>query len=299
MKSVEKLQLNSWDGIVRIWRNRHDNNFIREFYIDTQPDEEQGLPLRVDFIHEEHCYENYYRRRENSEVFSIEMVLEGSMLFEQEGRSFRVMPGEVFLVQLDRQSEFTTGPEKHCHRLACSLKGNILNPILQSTGLSEQDVIQLQDAPDIESLLRRIFQEFKEKKPRFRRSASRLAYELLLKLADSIQHKNTSRIVSRSIELMEHHLSQTLSLKKLAALVGTSPTSLHREFQQQLQTSPINHFIHLKMETAKSLLLHTNLQIQEIAERVGYDNPLYFSAEFKKRVGISPRHFRAKPTNNK
>ena len=108
-----------------------------------------------------------------------------------------------------------------------------------------------------------------KKKPKFRQRTSLLAYELLFELAGNIRHNKTSRIVNRAVELMEHHLSQTLSLKKLAALVVTSPTSLNREFQQQLQTSPINYFIYLKMETAKSLLLHTNLQIQEIAERIG------------------------------
>ena len=87
MKNTEQLRLYFSDGISRLWRTQQQNNFVREFYQDTNPEEEEALPLRVNFIHEEHCYENYYRQREHSEVFSIELVLEGSMMFEQEEKA--------------------------------------------------------------------------------------------------------------------------------------------------------------------------------------------------------------------
>jgi AraC-like DNA-binding protein len=34
------------------------------------------------------------------------------------------------------------------------------------------------------------------------------------------------------------------------------------------------------------------LQIQEVAERVGYDDSLYFSRTFTRLVGCSPRQYR-------
>ena len=98
---------------------------------------------------------------------------------------------------------------------------------------------------------------------------------------------------------MEHHLSKRLTLNQLAKLLGSSRSSLTRLFYRHFQVTPINYFIHLKMEAAKSMLLSTALQIQEVATRVGYDSPLYFSSEFKKRIGQSPRNFRKKHSGNK
>ncbi len=261
-------------------------------YEDFQSDIEANLPIRVEFVHEEHCFDKYYRRREKSEVFSIEFVLEGSMFFAQEGHEYRVMPGEVFLVQLDRDNEFSTGPEKHCHRLACSIKGRNLNGILQTTGIYEKDVINLNDSKTFEKLMRDCIKVMKNRRPGFRKRASTLAYQLLLELENSIMRESRPELLVRAIEIMENHLSQRLSLSGLAELLNSSRSSLNRVFQMSFQQSPIDYFIQLKMDAAKSMLTNTHMQIQEIASRVGYDNALYFSTEFKKRIGLSPRQFR-------
>lgn len=46
------------------------------------------------------------------------------------------------------------------------------------------------------------------------------------------------------------------------------------------------------MVNAQSLLENTEYNIGEIAEIVGYDNPLYFSRVFKKEYGVSPAQYR-------
>lgn len=288
----DSLQVESLDGVSTIWRTPCLQDNIRNIYTDFQPVLGADLPVRVNFVHEETCFERYYRRREHSEVFSIELVLEGSMFFAQEGHEYRVIPGEVFLVHLDRNNEFTTGPEKKCHRLACSLTGKSLNSLLHATGLIERNVIQLNSESQAEHLIRACLEEFEQKRPKFRRRASVYAYQLLLDLSASQENRPGSVLLDRTIEIMEHHLSQRLSLKRLAELLGSSRSSLSRAFQARFQESPINYFIHLKMEAAKSLLANTRLQIQEISSRVGYGSLFHFSSEFKKRVGQSPREYR-------
>ena len=286
------------DGISRVWHNPNQQEFVRDCFNDRERGADEPLPLRVDFAINEHCFEKYFRRRENSEVFSVEMVIAGSMYFVQDEKEYLVRPGEIFLVHRERDNEFMTGPDKFCKRLVCSISGNALNPVLHSCGLLTQNIIKLKEPARMEALLRDCLAELKEKSSNFRFRASLLAYEILLECGSEKQRNQCPELIVRAQELMEHHLSQRLSLEKLAALLGTSPTTLHREFQTHLQSSPILYFIDLKMSTARSMLLNTNMQIQEIAFRLGYDNPLYFSAEFKKRFGVSPRQFRSSDGQN-
>lgn len=49
------------------------------------------------------------------------------------------------------------------------------------------------------------------------------------------------------------------------------------------------------MEQAKWLLLHSEQNINEISNEIGYNNTTYFSKLFKKIVGQSPKEYREKP----
>ena len=63
-------------------------------------------------------------------------------------------------------------------------------------------------------------------------------------------------------------------------------------FRNHLGKTPGAYFRELKMETAKELMRQKNLNIQRVADRVGYSDPLAFSREFRKYAGISPSAFR-------
>ena len=54
----------------------------------------------------------------------------------------------------------------------------------------------------------------------------------------------------------------------------------------------MQYILSLRMANAQSLLESTEYNISEIAEAVGYDNPLYFSRLFHKHIGVSPTAYR-------
>ena len=295
---AKHIELYSADGISHTWRTPINQYYVRNIYHEVQPELSKSFPLYLKFVNDEHCFKKYYRHREASEVFSIELVLKGSMNFVQNDKKYRAEAGSVALIHHGQNNKFSTGPEGYCHRLACALGGTELNNILHKTRLIEHDIIKLNNFETVEKTMRECFEEFKEKSPGFRRRASILGYKLLLELEENLEQINTSDLLLRAVDLMEHHLSQHLTVEELTEALGTAPATLNRVFRQQFNTSTIDYFINLKMEAAKSLLTSTNMQIQEIAQNTGYSSSLYFSSEFKKRVGLSPREFRKKQFNN-
>ena len=64
-------------------------------------------------------------------------------------------------------------------------------------------------------------------------------------------------------------------------------------FKNALNISPLAFVLAEKFETAKDLLLSTDMPIKEVAAAVGYDDSCYFSTAFKAYEHVSPGQFRA------
>ena len=65
-----------------------------------------------------------------------------------------------------------------------------------------------------------------------------------------------------------------------------------RNFKEYTGSTPAQYLLSLRISNAQTLLESTSYNITEIANIVGYDNPLYFSRIFKKQIGMSPSEFR-------
>ncbi|WP_248930092.1 response regulator [Paenibacillus hamazuiensis] len=109
----------------------------------------------------------------------------------------------------------------------------------------------------------------------------------------SYSGKPHSALVDKVIKHMnDHYGNRSLSLQQLAAQAEVHPNYLTQAFRRHTGLSCMQFLARLRMERAKELLHGTDLKICEIAERVGYDNPLYFSTYFKKWVGKNPSAYK-------
>ena len=91
---------------------------------------------------------------------------------------------------------------------------------------------------------------------------------------------------------MQSHLSGELHLEELARTANLSKYHFSKRYKELTGYSPIQHFIHLKMERACYLLDISSQPISQIANSLGYDDAHYFSRLFKKVTGLSPREYR-------
>lgn len=94
--------------------------------------------------------------------------------------------------------------------------------------------------------------------------------------------------------IIQLHLYSNLSLIELSKLSNLSLSSFKREFKKEFDDTPNNYIIAKKIDKAKELLKITNKPISEIAYDIGFNDPLYFTRIFKKKVGSSPTIYRTK-----
>lgn len=85
---------------------------------------------------------------------------------------------------------------------------------------------------------------------------------------------------------------RTLDLQTLAKEFHYNPSYLSRLIQKRSGKSLVRILTDLRIEEAKSLLLHSNHSIRSIAGLVGYGSSDYFASAFKKETGMTPSRFR-------
>jgi two-component system response regulator YesN len=112
-------------------------------------------------------------------------------------------------------------------------------------------------------------------------------------ISSSRQHSYKD-IVEKALQYTrEHYVDPELSLQKLCMQLHISTGYFSGVFKKEIKMTYVQYLMQLRMETAKELLRSSDLKAFEIAERVGYADPNYFSFCFKKQVGISPKEYRA------
>lgn len=100
------------------------------------------------------------------------------------------------------------------------------------------------------------------------------------------------RHVTMVIRYMYQHLKENLTLEEISEEVQLSKSYLNAVFKAQTGRSPVEFFIHLKMQEACKLLKSTDLYIYEVSAELGYADQYYFSRIFKKVVGVSPKDYK-------
>lgn len=98
--------------------------------------------------------------------------------------------------------------------------------------------------------------------------------------------------VTSVIRYMYSHLHDNLTLDDISRQFRFSKSYLHSIFQEYTGRSPIDFYIHLKIQEACKLLRSTDLYVYEVGRLLGYKDQYYFSRQFRKLVGVSPREYK-------
>jgi len=102
----------------------------------------------------------------------------------------------------------------------------------------------------------------------------------------------SSPAVRRAIHFLEKNLHKKLTLQQIANEAGFSPTYFTTLFRKETNYAPLSYFSHLKVLKACEFLDYTRMKVKEISFQLGYSDPYYFTRDFKKKMGMSPRQYR-------
>lgn len=144
-----------------------------------------------------------------------------------------------------------------------------------------------------------------ETKQDIRRTASHMLKSMLMgiDLCDSLTRPADSGSGNmKAIQIAEYLTDSNNnfeSIQNAAKHFNMSRSCFTRVFHDFWHTSPQDYIISERMRKAKLLLTCTKLNLDEIADALGYSDRFFFSRQFKSKIGISPGEYRNKENTNK
>lgn len=124
-----------------------------------------------------------------------------------------------------------------------------------------------------------------------------LAYVSLQSFLPHDAYTMGNEYITKAVKYIYDHFEEKVSLSTLTEVLDVSKSYLSRIFRRTVGTSVNRFILDIKMKQACYYLKDTNLAVHQIATRLGYDDPYYFSRIFKKVMGSSPRIFRNQEKN--
>lgn len=105
------------------------------------------------------------------------------------------------------------------------------------------------------------------------------------------RHDTKTRKLGLILSYIKDHFDSDISRSDLADRFGITPEHVNLLFKKELGLTPGQVIMRTRIDYACNLLMDGALSISEIAYKVGYNDPLYFSRVFRKMMGVSPSKF--------
>jgi AraC-like DNA-binding protein/mannose-6-phosphate isomerase-like protein (cupin superfamily) len=255
----------------------------------------QLYPLGIGYY--QHARGHHMQRTRHDDNLLI-YCLEGHGKIHVDGKTRSVKPGDLLIFPRGRSHSYETGDRtpwsifwvhfdgSMAHEFIAHLEGDNTTSLL-SLGIHSRLVAEFEALLDARQASHNL-SAFVHCANQLRQLLTHIA--LLKPLAK--RQSGDSMDLETIHSLMQARLHEQLDIDTLARAANLSRFHFIKKYKAQTGTTPINHFIHLKIERACHLLDVTTKGIKEVAWAVGYDDAYYFSRIFKKSMGISPSQYR-------
>jgi len=249
--------------------------------------------LTVELAGISYCDGTYKITRRKSDIYVLEYIIKGSGIIIDNGKEYTASENQVYLLKKGLPHRYFSSDEDPWVKIWMNLKGSLMDNLLEIYPLNE--IVYSADH-EIPEYFNRFHEELKSGKSaeEIHKNCSLLLHRIIMNLyyrSVAAKHQDNND-AARIKQYLEQHVLDNVSLEELSGVFYKSKAQIIRHFKKAYGITPYAYLLDLKLRYAKKLLVHTNLQIKEIGERLNFADEHYFSNCFRKAENISPSRYR-------
>ena len=108
-------------------------------------------------------------------------------------------------------------------------------------------------------------------------------------------NKLDRKFIHEFMAIVESNMdNEDFSVEHICKSIGISRIQLYRKVKALLDINVNDYILNTRLQKAKYLLQNEEMTIGEVAYKVGFSTPAYFSRVFKSKFGITPKGFKEK-----
>ena len=110
----------------------------------------------------------------------------------------------------------------------------------------------------------------------------------------SLRANHNDEPILCSQQWLQEHYAEDIQIDAIARDNGMSVRNFVRRFKIATGDTPLGYLQGIRVAVAKRLLESSHTTIQDVAQRVGYTDLIFFRSLFKRHTGLSPNDYRAR-----
>ena len=232
--------------------------------------------------------------------YQLLYLTEGEGIFESTNQKpTRIKQGDLFLLFPGEWHTYHPLPQKGWKSYWIGFKGRNMDDRVRAGFLSPtKPIYHVGFSSEIVHIYEEAFSKAKEEAAYSQQTLAGIV-NYLVGLMYSLERNivlnkdyNYADIMNRARLRIRESLESSISIQAIAEELGIGYSNFRKLFKEYTGVAPAMYQQELRLQRAKEMLSTTNLSIKEIAYRLNFDSPDYFSAKFKIKTGKKPSEFR-------
>ena len=237
-------------------------------------------------------------QRSNSYCYIIEYVLNGSGMLLCDKKTYTLSAGDVYLLPKGSNHKYFPDKNDPWQKLWFNIDGILVSSLIVSYGLQNKVVFKSFGNPVLFEELFELTSKSLPKKEMLK-EASLIFHKIMYALYD-FENANSIKSGVNSIKsLIDANLYRNdFSLKEICDALCLSKSHIINIFKKAYDQTPYQYFISQRVQLACSMILNSQMTVNEVSDALNFADQHYFTNVFKNITGMTPTQFKKSYADN-